>query len=305
MKKWKKITILAIGFFLGGIINVSASNNNILGAYTFNSTTCQTGEESTCVATTCYKGSTCTAGTIIKYAVNNNETKYFYVLKDNGTTLTMQQRENTVSSVAWHETALNPDNTAGPDTALTALKTATSTWSNINLAARLITYDEAIAVGCNETECPEWMYTNLESIINGYWTNDKSSDDTMTAWAVIQGSITKANANTSYNGVRAVVVVDKDQATSDSNTGDNSSSDNNSNSGNNSNAGNTTNNNNGTSNKPSGTTNSSTNNVNKGEQVVKVGDTAKTVTIAGYSIGIFILALGIYVIYYTVRRKDA
>ena len=93
---------------------------------------CINGEEDTCISTTCYKsGSTCEAGTVIKYYVNDNEFHYFYVLRDNGTTITMQQRENTIRNISWHAGANS--NSSGPDTILPQLEYATSTWTNVNV----------------------------------------------------------------------------------------------------------------------------------------------------------------------------
>ena len=49
----------------------SEETNNIKVAYTYNSSSCVTGEEETCVETSCYENSSvgsCPAGTIIKYA---------------------------------------------------------------------------------------------------------------------------------------------------------------------------------------------------------------------------------------------
>ncbi len=93
---------------------------------------CINGEEKTCVKTDCYKkGKTCTQGTVIKYYVNDSEFHYFYVLRDDGTKITMQQRENTIRNIPWH--AGENDNSKGPDTILPALEQATSTWTNVNV----------------------------------------------------------------------------------------------------------------------------------------------------------------------------
>ena len=93
---------------------------------------CISGEEDTCISTTCYKsGSTCETGTVIKYYVNDNLFHYFYVLRDNGTTITMQQRENTIRNIAWH--AGENDNSKGPDNILPILEQTTSTWTNVNV----------------------------------------------------------------------------------------------------------------------------------------------------------------------------
>ncbi len=93
---------------------------------------CINGEEKTCVKTDCYKkGKTCKQGTVIKYYVNDSEFHYFYVLRDDGTKITMQQRENTIRNIPWH--AGENDNSKGPDTILPALEQATSTWTNVNV----------------------------------------------------------------------------------------------------------------------------------------------------------------------------
>ncbi len=93
---------------------------------------CINGEEDTCISTECYKsGSTCETGTVIKYYVNDNEYRYFYVLRDNGTVITMQQRENTIRNIAWHSG--ENDNSYGPDTILSALEQATSIWTNVDI----------------------------------------------------------------------------------------------------------------------------------------------------------------------------
>ncbi len=93
---------------------------------------CINGEEKTCVKTDCYKkGKTCKQGTVIKYYVKDNEYHYFYVLRDDGTKIIMQQRENTIRNIPWHAGA--NDNSKGPDTILPQLEAATSTWVNVNV----------------------------------------------------------------------------------------------------------------------------------------------------------------------------
>ena len=104
-------------------------------AYTYSETgnnKCINGEEKTCVETTCYKTKTansCIQGTIIKYYVNDTEQKVFYVLHDDGSTITMQQRENTVRNIPWYKDA--DDSTKGPQTILPYLEAATATWTNV------------------------------------------------------------------------------------------------------------------------------------------------------------------------------
>ena len=114
------------------------SKNNIVIAYTYDESSCITGDEATCVVTKCYETKTansCPAGTIIKYRINNNEMKVFYVMYDSGATMTMQQRENTIRNIAWYteptDASIN-DNTKGPTTLLTELERITSTWINVN-----------------------------------------------------------------------------------------------------------------------------------------------------------------------------
>ena len=133
-------------------------NKNIEIAYIYNETDsdikCINGEENTCQITKCYTDLTensCPQGTIIKYKVNNTESKYFYVLHDDGNTITMQQRENTVKNIAWY----NEQNYRyGPITILPLLETTTSTWVNVNeqnyTMGTTKIYDN-IYTGCYET----------------------------------------------------------------------------------------------------------------------------------------------------------
>ena len=119
------------------------TNANIVAAYKYDetsssSTYCVIGEESTCKKISLVKGKTYPAGTIIKYKVNSSTTKYFHILHDDGDTLTLQQRENTVNGVAWGKTTdtcdtyYNSSNCTGPLNALSALESATKNWSNVN-----------------------------------------------------------------------------------------------------------------------------------------------------------------------------
>lgn len=126
------------------------SRNNITAAYTYStatSTKCITGEESTCVKTTCHKSTTvgsCPAGTIIQYKVNDTDIVTFHVMFDNGTTMTMQSQRNIVYNTMWISDqdykSANTDltscssscNDEGPVTALKALEAATAGWNNVN-----------------------------------------------------------------------------------------------------------------------------------------------------------------------------
>ena len=191
--------------------------NNIKVAYTYNPTSCITGEESTCVQTSCYESKTsgsCPAGTIIKYAVNDSTTKYFHVLHDDGDTMTLQQRENTVYNTAWYS---SEDNSKGPLTILPVLESATSGWTNVNNQtytmgttnfnntnaytgctesgcttnkytlgqrtgkARMITMQEAAAIGCTANRsksCPNFMNNYLyDSTSYGGTVNDTHTEN--------------------------------------------------------------------------------------------------------------------------------
>ena len=124
-------------------------DSNVIQAYNYQedktaTNYCINGEEETCEKTTCLENSdanSCTQGTIVRYAVNDTESHYFYVLHDDGATLTLQQRENTVRNIPWYEekttdetgtTTNTNNNTKGPLTILPKLEEATSTWTNVN-----------------------------------------------------------------------------------------------------------------------------------------------------------------------------
>ncbi len=131
-------------------------NKDLITAYEYSEQEpkCINGEEKTCVKTDCYKkGKTCKQGTVIKYYVKENEYHYFYVLHDDGTKITMQQRENTIRNIPWHAGA--NDNSKGPDTVLLALEQATSTWTNVNVLnyePGVTTLYENANTGCSTTE---------------------------------------------------------------------------------------------------------------------------------------------------------
>lgn len=134
--------------FPTGKSSIGKVESNVIEAYTYDQTNeatkCITGEEDTCVATTCLESkdaNSCPAGTIVRYAVNDTESKYFHVIEDKGTTMTMQQRENTVNNIAWYaEETTNAEgtsttidvNTKGPLTILPKLEEETSIWTNVN-----------------------------------------------------------------------------------------------------------------------------------------------------------------------------
>ena len=107
-------------------------NQNILNIWKYDQTTgsstfCVTGEEATCQEIDPPK--TYAPGTIIKYKVNPTTEKYFHVISDDGETLTLQQRENTVTQTAWREGGNSTKE--GPVTLLPLLENATSNWTNV------------------------------------------------------------------------------------------------------------------------------------------------------------------------------
>ena len=127
-------------------------------AYTYSETgsnKCINGEEKTCQETKCYENKTagsCVQGTIIKYYVNATEQKVFYVLHDDGDTITMQQRENTVRNIPWYASANN--NSYGPTTILPYLESATATWTNVEFQEYTAGYTnlfENAYTGCTKT----------------------------------------------------------------------------------------------------------------------------------------------------------
>jgi hypothetical protein len=112
------------------------NNQYILGAYEYNDTVssgetgyCVAGTEDTCIKSNCiYDASigACSAGTIIKYQVNNNDIYYFNVLHDDAGVMTLQSVD-AIAQSAW-----DTSSSEGPVTALTAITEATKDWSNVN-----------------------------------------------------------------------------------------------------------------------------------------------------------------------------
>jgi len=189
------------------------TNDNIIGAYEFNSDSggfnyCVTGEESTCKKVKCYEpkdANSCSPGTIIKYRINDNETRYFNVLHDDGVKMTLQQRENTIYNVTWNNEG---SSSSGPTNALSQIEAVTNNWSNVNsetykmgetvfhknaytgcvshtncsnmvyqldsktVKARMITMQEAIQLGCSNIygSCPIWMNNYLSNCNSSYCT---------------------------------------------------------------------------------------------------------------------------------------
>lgn len=184
------------------------SNKYIRAVYKYDEinteTKCIIGEEETCTELT---EETYEPGTIVKYRVNDTEDKFFYVIQDNGDTLTLIQRENTSNGTKWVESGENKN---GPLTAISKLNEVTESWNNVNdqtyqigttifydnantscdttscvsnsytleertTKARLITYQEVQRLGCNTTgdkSCPVWLYNYLNGSTSYGGTND-------------------------------------------------------------------------------------------------------------------------------------
>ena len=133
-----------------------ALNANISSAYTYNSSSCVTGDESSCNATTCYKKKTsgsCPSGTIINYKVNSTTTKRFHVLYDNGSTITMQTQGTISYGINWSSSSAN-----GPTKALAKIEDATSSWSNVN--NQTYTLGTTSFKTNSYTKCPYSVYTD-------------------------------------------------------------------------------------------------------------------------------------------------
>lgn len=226
-------------------VNNKSDKDKIVQAYTYNqtagsSTLCITGEESTCVKTTCYENNaaeSCPSGTIIDYKVNNTETIRFHVIFDEGSKITMQTQKNTVYGKPWnrHE-GITAD--FGPETSLFYLDGETYDWVNVNdqtytigtsaesrtSKARMITYEEAVTVGCTaSTKCPIWMYNYLkESTSYGGTINDNSSDNKYWTMSYIEDDSAYTMSRTIYDtgkfigvwganssDIRAVITINK------------------------------------------------------------------------------------------------
>ncbi len=188
---------------------------------------CVTGNESTCVKTTCYQNknvNSCSPGTIIDYRVNNNTTVRFHVIQDDGETMRLQSQRNTLKS-AWYSSS--DSNSSGPTTALASLESATAGWTNVNnqtytigrssndlgysgcsssynscssatysltrgpVKARMITMQEAMKVGCttSSVSCPVWMYNYLNGSTG--WNGTNTGDNNSEYWTM--------SANSSYS----------------------------------------------------------------------------------------------------------
>lgn len=318
MKKKNLVFIMVLFFIITATTTVNAKY--ITGAWEYSSS-CQFGTESTCKSTSCYSNQTsasCAGGTIVKYKVNDSEEKYFHVLHDDGATLTLQQQDYAGYS-AWYTTGAV---TSGPLSVLTALDSYTAGWTNVNMTsytfgespyltdcpsyscsgssyritrqgkARIITIQEAMALGCSNGEgntCPGFLRSSKDT--EHYWTAN-----TWNAQGMVY-LISKKSSGYDYilgnagdsSKFKPVIVVNKESIAdstipddSDNSTGSNDTDNTIEDNGSSSNGDKTIQN----SNKP---------------QVVNVEDTLK-ISYIGYVIGLIILTLGIAVVIQSVIK---
>ena len=161
--------------------------------------------------------------------------------------MTMQQNENIVENIAWYSVA--KDNTKGPITALTALESVTSSWSNVEtieytMGKTAFGKDNNAYTGCIQNgeswNCDKNTYTLgaksskvrmitvQEAVAVGckfkentcpgwiktggfYWTMSAISSNSNDAWSVYNSYSDLYGGNTiaTNRGARAVVVISK------------------------------------------------------------------------------------------------
>ena len=235
------------------VANCKLANPNSLTALATTST--EVPEKPACLN----DGTECAPGTPVAIKVNSTEVYNFYVISEteNEVTLIMDrniyaQGNTTEPNVAWisasdYSTANfeEGDNTScsydscndeGPITAISALKTRTSGWSNIpereyiysddrvgnsytafseTMRARLLTYIEAndIKTANNDT-MPTWMYINLQGTgdnnTQGYWLSAAHDSYSHRAWVVsYTGPINSIPVYYETYGIRPVIELSK------------------------------------------------------------------------------------------------
>lgn len=131
----------------------------------------------------------------------------FVVIGDSDDKLTLiisETLENSNSS--WYSGGNS--NLNGPVTASEKLNELTADWK---LDARLISYDEAIALGCSsESEsCPEWLYQNMGTS-KGYWTSSARNNNTSAWYISNSGAIRSYSVNSDKFILRPVIDINKD-----------------------------------------------------------------------------------------------
>ncbi len=170
---------------------------------------------------------TSTSGTV-SYALGTSYTcnvgdgpRTFYVLEDNGDSVSLIMNENIGDRVAWNTSGNNAD---GPVTALAYLEEQTSIWT---VEATLPTGQQiADAVGNTSwtsgsnpisLSSAPWLYGNLytssnKSLPDGYWTSTPHSGLSNHAWRVYySGHLNGYFGDSTSTGVRPVITVSKSQ----------------------------------------------------------------------------------------------
>ncbi len=164
--------------------------------------------------------------------VGDRESKTFYVLENNGDTVSLIMNMNIDSSgkgttsgntVPW---SLDGDSLNGPVTALSYLASSTASWTKLNPNQISLPSGQQIATAGGDTEwidsiytgntLSSWLYENLcvnTSGLYGYWTSTPHASDSFYAWYVSSVGILvygDVDSVSSY-GVRPVITISKSQ----------------------------------------------------------------------------------------------
>ena len=201
-----------------------ATTNNTLGVTSINS---------------CATSGKCTPGTAFAIKVNSNDVYKFYVIKDDGKTVTLIMDRNIGNLVKWNSTWDTMGSNPGPIAALEELRSQTNNWTNIdaynyifesdvdnyggtstslplklnNIRARMLTFTEAIDLGCvveNTSEtCPSYLFDKLSSTLTGYWLSTIYSGGAGGAWCMKYNKFIGATGMMDTKGVRPVITLNK------------------------------------------------------------------------------------------------
>ena len=205
-----------------------------------------TSTEVTEVPTCVIDATTCAPGTPVAIKVNENDIYNFYVMNEIDDEVTLIMDRNLGDNVEWLASTISTVQISdGPKTALNALATRTSNWTNIpkrrytlsglaedgtthmyedkivKARARLITYNEANDIFVQNGDIlPNWMYINLKGtgadtdsmgkIIAGYWTSTADSGNSYKAVFINPiGRIVKLFVYVDTSGIRPVITLYK------------------------------------------------------------------------------------------------
>ena len=159
-------------------------------------------------------------GTAYGCRVGDGTIRTFYVLEDNGDSVSLIMNENIGDLVLWNSSGNNEEE---PVTALAYLESQTSSWTvDVSLPA-----GQQIADAVGNTSWTSggddislssapWLYDNLDGDDStnsyGYWTSTPHSSDSYTAWRVrYDGSLSNNFVDDLIIGVRPVITVSKSQ----------------------------------------------------------------------------------------------